>query len=53
MSNEDLANVLRGMQSSQIAETIELITSPSAKYDAAGQAGIINIKTKRRQKCRL
>ncbi|MBC8054686.1 MAG: TonB-dependent receptor [Sphingobacteriaceae bacterium] len=46
MSNADLANMLRGMQSSQI-ETIELITNPSAKYDAAGQGGIINIKTKR------
>ena len=49
MSNEDLAIMLRGMQSSQI-ETIELITNPSAKYDAAGQAGIINIKTKRGKK---
>ena len=46
MSNADVANMLRSMQSSQI-ETIELITNPSAKYDAAGNAGIINIKTKR------
>ena len=46
MSNADLANMLRSMQSSQI-ETIELITNPSAKYDAAGNGGIINIKTKR------
>ncbi|MFD2164330.1 outer membrane beta-barrel protein [Paradesertivirga mongoliensis] len=46
MSNADLANMLRAMQSTQI-ETIELITNPSAKYDAAGNGGIINIKTKR------
>ncbi len=49
MSNQDLANMLRNMQSSEI-ETIELITSPSAKYDAAGNAGIINIKTKKNKK---
>ncbi|WP_207421276.1 TonB-dependent receptor [Desertivirga brevis] len=46
MSSADVANMLRSMQSNQI-ETIELITNPSAKYDAAGNAGIINIKTKR------
>ena len=46
MSNADLANLLRSMQSTEI-ESIELITNPSAKYDAAGNAGIINIKTKR------
>jgi outer membrane receptor protein involved in Fe transport len=46
MSNADLANMLRSMQSNQI-ESIELITNPSSRYDAAGNAGIINIKTKR------
>lgn len=46
MSQTDVANLLRNMQSSEI-ETIELITNPSSKYDASGNSGIINIKTKR------
>jgi iron complex outermembrane recepter protein len=46
MSSADLANYLRGLPSSSIA-TIELMTNPPAKYDAAGNAGIINIKLKR------
>ncbi len=46
MSSADVANLLRNMQSSEI-ETIELITNPSSKYDAAGNSGIINIRTKK------
>ena len=46
LSGQDLANYLKSLQSSQI-EAIELITNPSAKYDAAGNAGIINIKLKK------
>lgn len=46
LSGADLNNLLSGMSSSQV-ESIELITSPSAKYDASGNAGIINIKTKK------
>ncbi|MGA9650213.1 MULTISPECIES: TonB-dependent receptor domain-containing protein [Pedobacter] len=46
MSSADVANLLRNMQSSEI-ETIELITNPSSKYDASGNSGIINIKTKK------
>jgi iron complex outermembrane receptor protein len=46
LSGADLNNFLAGMSSAQI-EQIELITSPSAKYDASGNAGIINIKTKK------
>src|SRR5688572_19661335 len=46
LSGTDLTNLLLGMNSSQI-EVIELITNPSAQFDAAGNAGIINIKTKK------
>ncbi|WP_018617302.1 outer membrane beta-barrel protein [Segetibacter koreensis] len=46
MSNNELAQLLKTMQSNQV-ESIEFITNPSAKYDAAGNSGIINIKTKK------
>ena len=46
LSGTDLTNLLLGMNSSQI-EVIELMTNPSAQFDAAGNAGIINIKTKK------
>lgn len=46
LSGTDLSNYLKSLQSSQI-EAIELITNPSAKYEAAGNAGIINIKLKK------
>lgn len=46
MSNADVVNMLKNMPSSEI-ESIELITNPSAKYDASGNAGIINIKRKK------
>lgn len=46
MSSEQLANMLRSTEGNAI-QTIELITNPSAKYDAAGNSGIINIKLKK------
>jgi iron complex outermembrane recepter protein len=48
MSAGDLANLLRNMQSSSL-DKIEIMTNPPAKYDAAGNAGVINIKTKKSQ----
>lgn len=42
----DLANYLKSLQSSSV-ESIELITNPSAKYEAEGNAGIINIRLKK------
>ncbi len=46
LSSSELANMLRGMQASQL-ETIEIMTNPPAKYDASGNSGIINIRTKK------
>ncbi|MBO9672820.1 MAG: TonB-dependent receptor [Sphingobacteriaceae bacterium] len=46
LSAADLTIYLNSLSSSQIA-TIEIITNPSAKYDAAGNSGIINIKLKK------
>jgi hypothetical protein len=46
LSGSELANLLSSMSASQV-DQIELITNPSAKYDASGNAGIINIKTKK------
>ncbi len=46
LSAEQLANLLRSTEGSAI-QSIELITNPSAKYDAAGNSGIINIKLKK------
>ncbi len=45
LSGADLQSFLSGMSASQIS-TIELIDNPGSKYDAAGNAGVINIKTK-------
>jgi outer membrane receptor protein involved in Fe transport len=46
LSSTDLANLLKNMPASQL-EQIEIMTNPSAKYDASGNSGIINIKTKK------
>lgn len=42
----ELANMLKNMSSNDI-ESIEIISNPSAKYEAQGTAGIINIKRKK------
>ncbi len=46
LDGKDLSALLKGTQASDIA-TIEIISNPSAKYDAAGNAGIINIRLKK------
>ena len=46
LSEDQLGNLLKSIPSDLIKE-IEIITSPSAKYDAAGNAGIINIRLKK------
>lgn len=46
LSSSQLATLLRSTDGSNIS-SIELITNPSAKYDAAGNSGIINIKLKK------
>lgn len=46
LGGADLANHLRNLNASQL-DQIEIMTNPPAKYDAAGNAGIINIKTKK------
>jgi hypothetical protein len=46
LSGNDLAAYLRSLPSGSL-ETIELMPVPPAKYDAAGSAGIINIRTKK------
>lgn len=46
LSSKDLANWLKSMPASQV-DKVELISNPSAKYDAQGNAGIINIKLKK------
>lgn len=46
LTGAELNNLLGNMSSSQVNQ-IELIANPSAKYDASGNAGIINIKTKK------
>jgi hypothetical protein len=46
LSGKDLSEYLKSLQSAQI-ESFEIITNPSAKYEAAGNAGIINIRLKK------
>jgi outer membrane receptor protein involved in Fe transport len=46
LSASDLTNLLKNMPASAL-DQIEIMTNPSSKYDASGNSGIINIKTKK------
>ena len=49
MSGRDLSAFLKGLNSSDI-EAIEIISNPGARFDAAGNAGIVNIRLKKNKK---
>lgn len=49
LTGSELINFLKTLQSNDI-DSIEIITQPSSKYDAAGNAGILNIKLKKNKK---
>lgn len=49
LDTKDLAAYLKSINSNDI-EAIEMISNPSAKYDASGNAGIINIRLKKNKK---
>ena len=46
LSPADLANVLRNLPAAAL-DRVEIMTNPSSKYDAAGNSGIIDIRTKK------
>lgn len=46
LSSADLASMLRNIPASAL-DQVEIMTNPSSKYDASGNSGIINIKTKK------
>lgn len=48
LTGTELSEYLKSIQSNSI-DAIEIITNPSAKYDAQGNAGIINIRLKKNQ----
>ena len=48
----DISQILKSIPASSI-ETVEVISNPSAKYDAEGQSGIINIVLKKNRKLGL
>ncbi len=46
LSAADLTNLLKNMPASSL-DQIEIMTNPSSRYDASGNSGVINIKTKK------
>ena len=49
LDTKDLAAYLKSINSNDI-EAIEMISNPSAKYDASGNAGIVNLRLKKNKK---
>ena len=49
LDNKALADFLKSINSSDV-EAIEMIAHPGSKYDASGNAGIINIRLKKNKK---
>jgi hypothetical protein len=49
LSGDDLINFLKSIKSNDI-KSIEVITTPPAKYEAEGNSGIVNIKLKKAKK---
>jgi len=49
LDTKDLAAYLKSINSNDV-EAIEMISNPSAKYDASGNAGVINIRLKKNKK---
>ena len=49
LNSKDLAAFLKSINSNDI-EAIEMISNPSAKYDASGNAGVINLRLKKNKK---
>ncbi len=49
LGNQDLAAYLKSINSNDV-EAIEMISNPSARYDASGNAGIINIRLKKNKR---
>ncbi|RYF96460.1 MAG: TonB-dependent receptor, partial [Chitinophagaceae bacterium] len=46
LSGAELVNLLSNMNANQL-DQLEIMTNPPARYDAAGNSGVINIKTKK------
>jgi iron complex outermembrane recepter protein len=46
LSGEELGRLLKSMDASNVKQ-VEVITNPGARYDAAGNAGILNFKLKK------
>ncbi len=46
LSSADLASLLKNTPASAL-DQIEIMTNPSARFDASGNSGVINIKTKK------